>query len=139
MATAAKNIARGLEHLGIANLVTITRADEDRVWGWPTLLLELFCKGAGWVTDPKFAAEHEHGEGSRSYREPSGCHPAMQIVFHPCAAGSFVEIDFDYAAPVDVVSDIIHAGEVIGHAITRGKTNQDTISKMLDRRFGKVA
>ncbi len=134
--TSLQNVTRGLDYLGLSAFVTITRADVDRVWGWPTPDLEFSCKARGWLTDPGFIAESDHGEGTRSYREPGGCHPAMQICFHPQLGGEFCEIDYDLAAPeADVASAIIHLGEVIDHAITHGTTDQDRISRMLDKRF----
>jgi hypothetical protein len=126
-----------MAHLGLSSLVIITKEDQDRVWGWPKPELETYCKENGWYRDPHFAADAEHGDGTRSYREPDGVRPAMQMCFHPYPPGEFVEIDYDYAAPqADVESALIHLGEVVSHDITHGKTSQERIAQMLDRRFG---
>jgi hypothetical protein len=139
MVTAAENITRGLRAIGLDSLVVITRPDEDRVWGWPTGELEEYCKAHGWFTDPAFVAEHEHGAGTRSYREPYGCHPALQICFHPSPAGDFVEIDYDYAAPVDLAGLLEHGAEVLHNAVAGSKTDQQRVAALLDHRFGKEA
>lgn len=134
--TARENIERHLCHLGIAEFVEITDEGADRVFGWPDPRLRKFIALHHWPRDMKLAAEHFHGEHCEAFREPWGKYPAMQICFHPCAAGDypeFVEIDMDEAAPVDLVGALKHLWEVL----TPEPTDQQKIARMLDMRWGK--
>jgi hypothetical protein len=118
--------------------VVITKADADRVWGWPLgtkLLDHVTKKGHEWLKDPPWLVEWAHG-GGMSFREPDGCHPAMQIIFHPQGAGHSLEIDIDESAPVDVVSAIWHGEEVLTNFIGHKLTDQSRIAELLDKRFG---
>jgi len=148
--TARDNVTRALAHLGLDDLIAITREEADRVFGWPDPRLRERLEARGWLRDPNLIAGRMHGSGSRSYRDPSGEHPAMQIVFHPdpraatgpgaasCTNLDFVEIDLDFSAPgVDVADTVRHLGEVAHNAWAHCKTDQNEIARMLDRRFGK--
>jgi hypothetical protein len=108
--TAKQNIEQVLYHLGLTEYIKITKEAEDRVFGWPSPELHKILQDRGWIYDPNLIAGGMHGTGSKSYREPEGVHPAMQIVFHPFisslemetfnpASIEFVEIDLDFSAP----------------------------------------
>ena len=136
--TVRENVERVLHHLGLSGSVVLTGEGTDRVWGWPVGdTLRKYVEEHDWHRDLKPAAEHFHGADSDSFREPDGCHPAMQIVFHPCPAGEFVEIDLDESAPVDVVDALWHAKEVLSNALGRKQTDQNVIAGLLDKRFPK--
>lgn len=140
--TARTNVERVLSELGLLQYVSITddASEPDRVYGWPIgPYLRRHCVENKWVHDLKMAAEHHHGEGSDSFREPGGFHPALQVVFHPQDFGyESVELDLDFSAPgVDVVDTLRHAAEVIGNAVHHAKTDQAEIAAMLDKRFRK--
>jgi hypothetical protein len=135
--TAYDNIMRGARALGIDHMFCVLSAGADRILGVPYASpesisitpLETFCR-AHWQRD---AINTLHGPGVRSYREANGLHPAMQICFRP---DGMVDIDYDYAAPVDVVGAFWHWGEVLMNRLRRSKTNQKRIAAMLDKRFG---
>lgn len=144
------NIQRVLTHLHLDNLISLTDADDpehpDRVYGWPIgPALRRRLRQEGWAHDPNLIAGAMHGEGSDSYREPTGVHPALQIVFHPDPDYNaqsdggpqyeFAELDLDLSAPVDVADTIGHAAEVLDNLMHSKKTDQEKIARLLDRRF----
>lgn len=144
--TIKDNVMRVLNQLGMSGLVDITREEGDRVFAWPIGPgLRRRLRAEEWMRDPGVIAGQMHGDGSESYREPSGVHPALQVVFHPDPdfdkekdggpQYEFVEIDLDKSAPVDVVDGVGHAVEVLHNLLHKEKTDQQMIAMMLDRRF----
>lgn len=144
------NVLRVLAHHGLADSVALTKAEDDRVFGWATdsRLLESVVLNR-WPMDLDNSAEHYHGTAI-SYREPGGVQPALQICVHSVRTGDeanaegrkyFLEMDLDYAAPSirHPISLLKHAVEVVANAVTHGKTDQIKIAAMLDRRFGTEA
>ena len=138
-ATIRENVLRVLEHHGLADSLAITREDEDRLWAWPVndnLLRHVVLNE--WFEDIRQIAAAYHG-GRLSFRE-RGVRPALQLVVHlHQAEGSpwpyFLELDLDQGAPSGVVGFFRHAWEVARNALTGGKTDQQSIREMLDRRF----
>lgn len=135
------NVRRVLANLGLADSLTITRCDEDRVWAWPVgdvLLRHIVLNG--WRMDVPEAADAMHGTGV-SFREPGGVSPALQICFHPADPDSpapyFLELDIDFHAP-DWRHPIAVAGhglEVFKNWVSGSKTDQGKIAAALDKRF----
>ena len=144
MATARENIERLLRHLGLEDAVVITRELEDRVFGWPVgdkLLTRMLAEN--WPRDPKRVSERFHGS-SVAFREPGDPVPALQVVlhFHPertWPARYFVELDLDEGSPYGLRGALRHAWQVIRNALTGGKTDQDRIARLLDRRLQRAA
>ncbi len=125
-----------LQGLRLADYVTITLVEIDRAWGWPKDPLTHLT--SSWPRDPSDSAAHFHGIGTISTREPGAVLPALQVCYHPDQEhGIFAELDFDYAAPLggDLTSFFTHAWEVVYHTLTRTKTNQARIARMLNKRF----
>lgn len=142
-ATITDNVLRVLEHLGLAESLAITRAEEDRVYAWPVNdeLLRTAVLGE-WYQDFKMVVEGYHG-GRISFREPRGVRPSMQVVFHPAdSVGQpwpyFLEMDMDESAPTGVLGKIRHGWEVLRNSTTRRKTDQQRIAELLDRRFQRA-
>jgi len=136
--TITENVRRLLKHWGLDSSVRITKAAVDRVYGWDDngLLLKFVIANA-WVPDnPAFSLAF-HG-AITSFREPGNVSPAMQVTFHPMssayATNYFVEIDLDYAAPTTIPGFFKHAKEVISNVVTRRKTDQKKIAKLLTKR-----
>jgi len=128
-----------LRYYGLDRHVSITKVETDRVFGWAydSKLLE-FAISNGWNPDDRFSAGITHGT-QFSFREPGGVRPALQVCFHPyhtpTTSSYFLEIDLDLASPAGGWrSFFIHAGEVIANLITRKKTDQDKIAKLLNKR-----
>jgi hypothetical protein len=70
------------------------------------------------------------------YRESSGCHPVLHVLFFPSYAGEFVEFELDESCPqADVVSAVWHLWEVTRNAVTGKTTDQPGSARMLDKRF----
>ena len=140
-ATIKDNVDRILRHYNLTESVSITQEDEDRVWGWPPSdELRDFLVTNKWTKELSAITAKFHGDGE-SYREPGAVMPALQVVLHPAYEPwktweYFFEMDFDYANPLggDLASLIVHLGEVLGHAITGGMTDQQKVSKLLDKR-----
>lgn len=135
-----ENVTRLLKHYGLETDVVITSVAEDRVFGWPTTSRILdFMIVRGWNPDDRLTAGVHHGT-QFAYREPGGVRPALQICFHPHTSSIggpayFLEIDFDYASPAGGIgSFFIHVWEVICNFLTRRKTNQQKISRLLNKR-----
>jgi hypothetical protein len=137
--TSRDNIERVLYHLGLSGAVDITKSDPDRVWGWcPDDRLLQYCIFHRWYQDDVIMEEHFHGEHSQSFRERH-VRPALQVVFHPIFipgpdAKYFVELDIDYISPTGF-GIIRHIGEVLANTLLRRKTDQEKISRLLDKRF----
>jgi hypothetical protein len=147
--TIATNVNRILRHYDLHTDVYITSSDIDRVWGWSYdgKLLE-FVITKDWNPDDRLVSKTGHGT-QFSFREPGGVRPALQVCFHPVASivdferpsdkvfknHYFLEIDFDYASPSGGFWSLLaHIAEVFTNFVTRRKTNQRKISKMLDKR-----
>jgi len=154
-----ENVRRVLTHYGIDDWVDIIidpdgfpwvpdreayhyePSDYDRCYGWPRdpeKFLSWFVK-EGWDTDASRFSDMAHG-AKVSFREPGNWHPALQVCFHPhkdAYGPYYVEIDLDYSAVTgNVVSVLWHFWEASYNFVTQAKTNQQKISKMLDKRFG---
>ncbi len=131
--------AQGMD---LRDYLIITTTVADRIYGW-SVGDKLRKLTKYWTPDPGFASGFFHGAGSESFREPEAVMPAMQISFHPDpnSGAEFVEIDFDYAAPLggDVASLAVHAWEVCYHWLSGRKTSQERIRKMLAGRFLRAA
>lgn len=139
MASITRNVVAWLKHHNLFDAVKITRAEADRVFGWPveSRLLDYVVKN-GWDSDPSWAALMQHGTKT-SFREPNGVRPAMQVCFHTNHVDGeprlFVEIDFDYASPSGgFTSFLTHASEVVSNTVARTKTDQSKIEAMLKKR-----
>lgn len=141
MPTARENIERGLKAIGLACYVgSIVEERADRIIAIPSPYLEDelkrrcepgYAPDSCWKRDAVVSGSH--GKGVRSYREASGCHPAMQICFRKDGK---IDVDYDYAAAgVDVVSASWHSWEFITNWLTGRKTDQRRVASLLDRRF----
>jgi hypothetical protein len=136
--TARANIERALAHLGLLSCVVITAEADDRVYGIPVDgSLRRYVREAGWRKDPGDPSGLHDG-ALESWREPGAVIPALQVCF---LKDGRVEIDLDIAAPLggDVVSFVVHAAEIAWHWLTRSKTDQKRMAKLLDKRFGVLA
>lgn len=144
--TILDNVVRGLRKIKAENEVVILRCDSDRVWGLTASpYLRVYTELKKWDKDIPEVTTFFHQsktdewfEVDCSVREPGGVCPAMQIVFFKWPPG-LVCIDYDIASPLtpNPVSKLFHLAEVLWHWITRTKTSQARISRLLDRRFGK--
>jgi hypothetical protein len=141
--TIIDNVTRWLAHHGLLGTIDITSNEEDRCYGWPKSHDFLgYMVENEWDSDAAWAANMQHG-GKRSFREPGGVHPCLQVVFHPVKLEErkkmpwvyFVEIDFDLSSPLSGPLDLIeHSGEVIV-GLTGKKTSQQQVADLLDKRF----
>jgi len=140
--TILTNVSRILRHYGLYTDVFITSEDIDRVWGWSLdgRVLE-FVVAKNWNPDDRLISKVGHNT-QFSFREPGGVRPALQICFHPAVNQEtsrknhyFLEIDFDYASPSGGFWSLLaHIKEVFINFLTKRKTNQKKISRMLDKR-----
>ena len=129
------NVQRILRHYGLDKDVSITRTEPDRVFGWSchSRILE-FVIAHNWNPDDRVIAGAAHGT-QYSFREPGGVRPALQICFHPYIDKYFLEFDLDYASPAGGFwSFLTHAKEVVLNFLTRTKTDQEKIARLLDKR-----
>lgn len=125
-----------LQNLRLEDFITITKVEDDRAWGWPKPSLISLTRS--WTADPSSSAAHFHGAGTVSVREPGAVFPALQVCYHPDELnGLFAELDFDLSSPTggDLASFLTHAAEVLWHWVSRSKTSQPRIERMLKRRF----
>lgn len=150
--TAEKNILRHLAELypGLERSIVVFQApewkrDPSRVYAWPvgTTLYD-YCKSRGWNKDAPPVAKVFHGDVEVSFREPGDVWAALQICFKNAPPEwdygkvKYLEIDHDYRSPYGGLKGlIVHAVEVLVNTITRGKTCQKQIARMLDERFSK--
>lgn len=149
--TCLDNVRRILVHLGLADSITVTRSDADRVWAWPLdqearandLLMRHVVLGA-WRMDVPELAGAMHGT-QVSFREPKGVNPVLQVCFHPAPPGHpadyFLELDIDFHAPDwrHPIGLLGHGVEVLKNWASRGKTDQGKIAEALDKRFKRNA
>ncbi len=152
--TAESNVLRhlaalrpGLEHSIIVIQDAAWNKDPSRIYAWPvgTTLYD-FC--SKWDADRPEVASVLHGKTEASFREPGGVPAAMQVCFKPVRlpwsltpeyAGHpvYCELDHDYRSPLSGFKGLfVHAGEFAWNKVTRSKTNQAKIARMLDERFG---
>lgn len=132
--TARENIARVLAHLGLSDAVVITAEEADRVYAVPVDgTIRRYVREAGWTKDPTDPSALHDG-ALESWREPGAVIPALQVCF---LRDGRMEMDLDIAAPLggDVVSFVVHAAEVARHWLSRTKTDQKRMARLLDKRF----
>jgi hypothetical protein len=139
----ADNIFRNLRELGIDGVV-VYQAQPDRLFVWDMLgQLEAHCKAhkEHWMADH---LDPLHGGSARAnYREKAT--PSMQCVKHAISQinhpnlprPEIWEVDFDEVCPRTPITIIEHLDTCIIHAIRGSKTDQNEISKGLDKRYPK--
>lgn len=137
--TARQNIEAVLRHLGITG-IEIIREEEDRVYAHDTSdgALLRYVTLNNWMTDFDCFAKQHHGETVvASYRE--NLEPSLQICIHKQTDQTYyLEIDLDISPPTPFRPDrlIKHGFEVLKNSITRGKTDQGTITDLLMKKRG---